>query len=335
MVTKSDNTKYEDAFDFPWEDSLILAFRDMQWRLRIDSIFEDIISGKIKSADTLYPPPIFKLDGNAETSSADILTLLDKRFFLFEFKSTREKTISDAQKPIWNFFENIDCEDISNDKFITLSRKCHHFVYATFDKIQKKHCEVRSQFGALKSIIYYDEVVKNQPILMKNKQLGIISDIVEYIKKPPKNSTSYDIQVHQKRLEAEKKNLEGIIVDSLTKLERENTALAKRQLPTNETSTFSMMKDDNYGNCPVDMFAYLVLLKEITSRDKETPIKCVLSTQDGIVWPLFSLNDISLACNVFHEIFKNDSDLKSRCDARMADFSDFKKKYIQNPLKNN
>lgn len=322
MSTAENNQEKGDAFDFPWEDSLIFAFRDTQWKLSIDSALEIKQNIPVKNIEKLYPPPIFKLDGNSETASSDILTLHKERFFLFEFKATREKTISDAKKPIWEFLDKVKCEE-ANEEFIRISRRSHHFVYATLNDTQKLHSGVSSRFGELKSVIYYDEVQDKREDLRAKQQKEKISQAKDELAK----ATGYDKKNLEYKLKTEESSLADIISECKDELEKTNNVLLGHDLPIEETVTFEIMKDQRYGTCFEDMFVYLEILKEATSGDKRTPIKCVLSTKQGIVWPLFSLNDISIACNIFSNALEKCADLKNRCHARLDVFSDFKKKY--------
>ncbi|MDH1107374.1 hypothetical protein N5C55_06485 [Pseudomonas otitidis] len=78
--------KQVDQKQAPWEDALILAFRDMQWIRKIQS------ANGLDPSELAESPALFaKLDGKAETASGDILTGHKGRFFLLEFKSSRTK----------------------------------------------------------------------------------------------------------------------------------------------------------------------------------------------------------------------------------------------------
>lgn len=112
MKRESTNAKQKaDSKGDPWEDALILAFRDMQW-IR-----------KIQSANNLAalakPPALFaKLDGRAETASGDILTGHKGKFFLLEFKSSkaqlaREKNTKSVYAVLANPDLPEDCRRLS------------------------------------------------------------------------------------------------------------------------------------------------------------------------------------------------------------------------------
>ena len=75
----ANNTKSKNK---PWEDTLILAFRDMQWIKKIQN-------PEYTRRQELAEPPalMIKLDGNAETAAGDIIAGINQRYFLFEFKS--------------------------------------------------------------------------------------------------------------------------------------------------------------------------------------------------------------------------------------------------------
>lgn len=85
----------------PWEDSLIVALRDLQWiRKNRATLYEMRRHGKAatdaeraaiqaKVKDLPVPPALLaKLDGNAESASGDVLTSVEKRFFLLELKAS-------------------------------------------------------------------------------------------------------------------------------------------------------------------------------------------------------------------------------------------------------
>ena len=106
-------------FDYPWEDSVIIAFRDIQWQLHIKSNQ----GGKI-------PPALLKFDGNAETQAADAVTSHHSRFFLFEFKRSEAAIGSDMDKPMWKLFEVAIEHEKEAKVFRRLANQCHHFAYS-------------------------------------------------------------------------------------------------------------------------------------------------------------------------------------------------------------
>ncbi|MFV0455025.1 MAG: hypothetical protein ACK5NQ_08525 [Pseudomonas sp.] len=81
--------------DKPWEDTLILAFRDMQW-------IRQILNSSNKTIEELAHPPslMAKLDGNAESAAGDILAGYRQRYFLLEFKSSESRFSTEEGKSV-------------------------------------------------------------------------------------------------------------------------------------------------------------------------------------------------------------------------------------------
>ncbi|MDF9619791.1 hypothetical protein P5705_19255 [Pseudomonas entomophila] len=130
----------------PWEDSIILAFRDMQWMRRQNANYEALVSA-LRQSDTLEgetllknfliqtrtPPPLLaKLDGHAETASGDTLTAINQRFFLLEFKASKGKLRTEKKKFMHELMTFVD--PVGDRHFVDLSRQGHFVVYPTFPK---------------------------------------------------------------------------------------------------------------------------------------------------------------------------------------------------------
>lgn len=71
-----------------WEDTLIIAFRDLQWlkNIKSEKIGEIIKVDEDKKTKSTPIEMLFKFDGNAESLLGDTLANIDERFFLIEFK---------------------------------------------------------------------------------------------------------------------------------------------------------------------------------------------------------------------------------------------------------
>lgn len=133
-VTASNSKKY----DFPWEDTLILAFRDIQWDTTINQYLnaansknplQEFINKKFGLPPS-RPPLLAKFDGNAENATGDVITSAQTRFFLLEFKSDRSKTTTESDKFIHHLMSALDPENPDHIPFETLSRAGHFFVYS-------------------------------------------------------------------------------------------------------------------------------------------------------------------------------------------------------------
>lgn len=144
----------------PWEDTLILAFRDIQWVLhneeRESLILESctgLIPEKNHSPDpcdpaillSLYkaalesiakdvkrkpitPPLLAKLDGKAESAAGDVVTASGKRFFLMEFKAHIGDKSTEHTKFIGVLMRLLDC--VKHKRLIEISERGHYFVSA-------------------------------------------------------------------------------------------------------------------------------------------------------------------------------------------------------------
>ncbi|WP_192551826.1 hypothetical protein [Pseudomonas sp. IzPS59] len=119
---------------FPWEDTLILAFRDLQWLKSIDQFLDSLptdnsitsILQRIQSRPSL--PLLAKLDGNAENATGDVLTSANQRYFLLEFKSSLTKSSTESGKFIFDLMPLVDPGNEDHEKFVTLSKKGHFLV---------------------------------------------------------------------------------------------------------------------------------------------------------------------------------------------------------------
>ncbi|QVM93281.1 hypothetical protein JYG34_09810 [Pseudomonas entomophila] len=127
----------------PWEDTLILAFRDMQWmklqNLHIERFLAECgqealgLTTNLAAllARTGTPPPLLaKLDGRAETASADTLTAINERFFLLEFKASEAKLSDEEDKFMYLLMKSV--VPTRDHVFTALSRRGHFVVYPDF-----------------------------------------------------------------------------------------------------------------------------------------------------------------------------------------------------------
>ncbi|CAM3098912.1 Uncharacterised protein [Ectopseudomonas mendocina] len=108
--------------DKPWEDTLILAFRDMQW-------IRQIMNSSNKTLEGLAQPPslMAKLDGNAESAAGDILAGYRQRYFLLEFKSSASRFSTEEGKSVHALLGNFQHSE--QEVLIDLSERGHFLVY--------------------------------------------------------------------------------------------------------------------------------------------------------------------------------------------------------------
>ncbi|WP_415916278.1 hypothetical protein SE336_15775 [Xanthomonas arboricola] len=138
-----------------WEDTIIIAMRDMQWSNFIrwrDSVVrnatrnQDLVSSgvtrRVKLTDELEavrPPGFVKLDGNAETKLSDVALKAGERFFLMEVKSTFSKVRTEWRKKgkyfpkfmLQRLSELVECAETNPDADAMLDL-CLRGHYATY-----------------------------------------------------------------------------------------------------------------------------------------------------------------------------------------------------------
>lgn len=134
-----------------WEDSIILAFRDLQWiqKHRDKGALNKSLASAANAAkevggdknswveclsqQLMQPPPLLaKLDGNAESASGDVLTSIKKNFFLFEFKANRNAVRTEKSKSVFEKLSTLaDDSHPAKKQFLDLSRRGHHVIYPT------------------------------------------------------------------------------------------------------------------------------------------------------------------------------------------------------------
>lgn len=120
----------------PWEDTLILAFRDMQWIKKIQN-------PEYTEKQELAKPPalMIKLDGNAETAAGDILAGINQRYFLFEFKSALTGFKAEEKKHVYQRLVDAGSEDNYDEELLVLSHRGHFLVYPQPKSDDNKSCE--------------------------------------------------------------------------------------------------------------------------------------------------------------------------------------------------
>ncbi|BDB19426.1 hypothetical protein cym2001_27910 [Pseudomonas sp. CYM-20-01] len=174
--------------DQPWEDTLILAFRDIQWILHCEKQ-QALISvalaqflldnqsllcnpsdptqqntcnetkGKLYRAVekmAVTPPLLAKLDGKAESAAGDVLTAHEDRFFLIEFKSDISTRSSEYTKFLGILMWLIDPD--ANHVLIKRSKKGHFFVTQQPDASAPSNPNLRKL--TMEAYTYYDAITQ-------------------------------------------------------------------------------------------------------------------------------------------------------------------------------
>ncbi|MCU7246985.1 hypothetical protein [Pseudomonas koreensis] len=195
-------------YDYPWEDTLILAFRDMQWIQAFNNLTaynkklreagDDLDKRKkvqLEKPKPTLPPLLAKLDGHAENSTADVISSSKNRYFLLEFKSDRSKIRSESDKFIHHLMSEIKFGNENHAPFETLSRNGHFFIYAETPPSdpEEKPTPDAIAFGegralGLKASPYIDEIRKtpdNEPFAAEKLLHGSIGwefpDMLAYL----------------------------------------------------------------------------------------------------------------------------------------------------------
>ena len=181
----STTTAKADA-DQPWEDTLILAFRDIQWILHnekqealmsraIAQFFtsnrtpQQVCDGDRENialalkAMATTPPLLAKLDGRAESAAGDVLTAHDDKFFLIEFKSDMALRSSEYTKFLGVLMWLIDPDE--HHVLIRRSKKGHFFVTQKPDTSAPSSPVLRKL--TLEALTYYDAIISDDSKLSK------------------------------------------------------------------------------------------------------------------------------------------------------------------------
>ncbi|HBO3166663.1 TPA: hypothetical protein L4R86_000346 [Pseudomonas aeruginosa] len=108
----------------PWEDSLILAFRDMQWIRKIQT------SARKPIKHLAQPPALMvKLDGNAESRAGDVLAGYNEHYFLLEFKSSRSRFNTEQGKSVHARLAAATPYSAEGRELLDLSTRGHLLAY--------------------------------------------------------------------------------------------------------------------------------------------------------------------------------------------------------------
>ncbi|WP_044870082.1 hypothetical protein [Pseudomonas sp. LFM046] len=110
--------------DRPWEDTLILAFRDMQWIHKIQHS-----TSTVKTHLARPPGLMIKLDGNAEAAAGDVITSVGRRYFLLEFKSAASLFYTEKSKRVHDLLNAIAYVRDDWQDLIGLSERGHFMVF--------------------------------------------------------------------------------------------------------------------------------------------------------------------------------------------------------------
>lgn len=123
-----------------WEDSVVIALRDFQWRNAVEDALYQRDDLAINCFKSPLPPGMLKHDGRAESKLGDVSLKNGERLFLFEVKSTRSQISSEwrhSRGMKWSFRRLNDLaaqvikipESHAASNMLSLSLRGHHICY--------------------------------------------------------------------------------------------------------------------------------------------------------------------------------------------------------------
>ncbi|MGF6774868.1 hypothetical protein [Paraburkholderia sp. GAS334] len=188
----------------PWEDSLIIALRDLQWLKKnraLKEIFDaerraslgsEVVRQRVSDVSKA-PPLLAKFDGNAESASGDVLTSSEKRFFLLEFKASEAALSSENGKFVFNCLASLALENPDDKVFLELSRRGHHVLYpvvnpsgdsvpAGFLPVHQVTLTTRRYYDAVIQDVSVSESITASNLLWNRQELGLqVHEMAAYL----------------------------------------------------------------------------------------------------------------------------------------------------------
>lgn len=230
------------ATDNIWEDTVIIAFRDMQWIRWGGELVKQIADGFSDEPATKAirrPDVAHKLDGKAESRFGDMIAEVGSRFFLFEFKATRHGHSDEHGKSVFERLSDFqiradtqddelaaDCSALGIDVNLqkTNSQKCHFGVFAVIEPIKADKTPKQKAAGklivrdvTLKADCYWDWLLLANKRLAYEEQENSLEDYLKVKEKKLEKGLTYkrkEISLNRKATkqpltEDEKKELEN------------------------------------------------------------------------------------------------------------------------------
>lgn len=134
-----------------WEDTLVLAFRDLQWLKNVKNLKENETArdNNIKKGNFGPIEMLFKFDGHAESLLGDTLASVEERFFLIEFKgnSTQLKSEWEGKSKRLYMFMHVLCKEMKAsisdvkkyncmDVILRTSLTAHYIAYWSMSEVR-------------------------------------------------------------------------------------------------------------------------------------------------------------------------------------------------------
>ena len=266
----------EDKLGTVWEDTVIIAFRDLQWRRWLDDI-DEATPAEADAVKRMGPDGFHKLDDDAESLFGDILTGYDGRFFVLEFKAVRAGHRKERGKKMFEavsthlIMADTKEERDQRDRFMKLSTSCH------FGAFGSRILKGQSKRPTLQQIIGGSDV----PSIPNEPRMGNLAI----------DASTYLDWIHVRHRDwmsmtgEEKAKLPGqrqTYVKLLSQVVQVDTYLAKAMegitadiRSTTRRSLTTLVwgeEKERAGAQSDDYIEYLTLLTEIVGGDPDTPI---------------------------------------------------------------
>ncbi|EKQ58411.1 hypothetical protein WS7_21195 [Xanthomonas citri pv. malvacearum str. GSPB2388] len=285
-----------------WEESVVIGLRDMQWRLQLQNLLsrEDLFKstqarfqnqGYVIDAVALrgvIPPGFVTLDGNAESSTADVALSSTKGFcFLVEVKPSRER-IRDEWKLRKKRRRKHKASVHSKAAFRTLKGLVEAFESNPADEEQAEllRCSLR-----IHQVAYWEGKVGDK------QRKGIIK-VEPYI-----NACISMRRVDELTSDRCIPTLEHLYYQFTVDETRDNQRLpAEEMLGTAQNIQFDINYNGTFQNIPAAYGAeykefqqYVNWLCKKCSEDGgvDQPINCIVMTSDGFLQAISSLRELA------------------------------------------
>ncbi|WP_186083164.1 hypothetical protein [Burkholderia gladioli] len=129
-----------------WEDTVIIAFRDLQWHHWREEVANAESEDERAALLATSPADLHKLDHDAESAFGDVLTSQGARYFLFEFKAVRDRHVKEHGKGMFERLGHAAAKaavDAQQDPRFAptwealkdLTRRCHFGVFGQIETL--------------------------------------------------------------------------------------------------------------------------------------------------------------------------------------------------------
>lgn len=267
-----------------YEDAVIVAFRDTQWRRWLDGIdaFEKAQGQRATQLRALGPDHLHKLDGDAESLFGDVLANHDGRFFVLEFKSARSEHTRERGKAMFievgHYLVRADEDD--RKRFMALSQNCHFGVFGT----RVPNSQVGAPVHSSVPHVTFETASNAPPVaelrIQAHRYLDWIHVYARKLMGMSKEARPKSFRAYAKAL--------PLAMSSSPTLTKAMEGITDRIESPNKYDLNSLVWPGEgerlYGADANDYIEYLKLLIEIVGGDPDTPITLVAVVQGRILY---------------------------------------------------